>query len=125
MSVEVRVNPGALDRLLRRRGGPAERRLRAKTRRVADIAAAQAPGSMGDYVDWRVEEGRRGLQGVITCDHPAVFYVLDGTPPHIIRARRAKYLRFEVGGQVLFRKMVRHPGTDPNDFMGRALRLGR
>jgi hypothetical protein len=92
---------------------------------VADLAAAGAPGSMGDYVDWRVEEGRRGLQGVVTCDHPAVFYVLDGTRPHLIRARRAKFLRFEVGGQVLYRKVVRHPGTDPNDFMGRALRLGR
>lgn len=125
MSVTVTVNPGAITRLLRRRGGPAERRLRERTRQVAGIAAAGAPGSMGSYVDWRVEEGPRGLQGVVTCDHPAVFYVLDGTRPHIIRARRAKYLRFEVGGQVMFRKMVRHPGTDPNDFMGRALRLGR
>jgi hypothetical protein len=121
----VTVDPSVIARLLRRRGGPAERRLRDKTRRVADIAAAGAPGSMGDYVDWRVEEGPRGLQGVVTCDHPAVFYVLDGTRPHIIRPRRAKALRFEVGGGVVFAKRVRHPGTRANDFMGRALRLGR
>ncbi|MGV2914540.1 hypothetical protein [Streptomyces alfalfae] len=125
MSVSVTVDPSVIARLLRRRGGPVERRLREKTRRVADLAAAGAPGSMGSYVDWRVEDGPRGLQGVVTCDHPAVFYVLDGTRPHLIRARRGKALRFTAGGQVLFRRVVRHPGTDANDFMGRALRLGR
>jgi hypothetical protein len=125
MSVSVTVDPGVIARILRRRGGVAERRLRAKTRRVASIAAAEAPGSMGAHVDWRVEAGPRGLRGVITCDHPAVHFVLRGTRPHIIRPRRAKALRFEVGGGVVFAKVVRHPGTRANDFMGRALRLGR
>jgi hypothetical protein len=125
MSVSVTVDPGVIARMLRRRGGVAERRLRARTRRVADIAAAEAPGSMGSYVDWRVEEGPRGLQGVITCDHHAVHYVLQGTRPHLIRARRARFLRFEVGGQVMFRKVVHHPGTRANPFLQRALRLGR
>ncbi|AIV35622.1 hypothetical protein [Streptomyces sp. CCM_MD2014] len=125
MSVQVRVNPGALARLLRLRNGPVERRLREKTRKVAGIAAREAPGSMGDYVDWDVVESRRGLQGVITCDHPAVRFVLDGTPPHLIRPRRRTYLRFQVGGRVVYTKLVRHPGTDANNFLERALRAGR
>ncbi|MFD0208946.1 hypothetical protein ACFVH9_07400 [Streptomyces hirsutus] len=125
MSVDVRIDQGRLSRLLRMRGGIVERRLAARTRRAADIARAEAPGSMGRYVDWHIEEGPRGLQGVITCDHPATRYVLDGTRPHVIRPRRAKALRFEAGGEVVFAAYARHPGTRPNNFLGRALRMGR
>jgi hypothetical protein len=88
-----------------------------RTERVARIAQDEAPGSMGQYIDWQVTEGPRGLQGVITCDHPAVRFVIDGTRPHLIRPRRAKALRFQVGGDVVF--------TRPNPFLQRALRLGR
>jgi hypothetical protein len=125
VSVEVRVNPAALERLLRRRGGPAYQDVKQRTRRVAGLAQAQAPGSMGSYVDWRMESGPSGPRGVVTCDHPAVRFVLDGTKAHLIRPRRAKALRFEVGGRTTFAKLVRHPGTKANDFMGRALREGR
>lgn len=34
------------------------------------------------------------------------------TPPHIIRPRRAKVLRFEKNGRVIFAKSVQHPGSD-------------
>lgn len=125
MSVEITVEPGRLLRLIRARGGIAHRRMSARTQRVAEIAAAEAPGRMGQYIDWKVTEGPRGLQGVIVCDHPAVRFVLDGTRPHLIRPRRAKALRFEVGGEVVFTRLVRHPGTRPNPFLQRALRLGR
>ncbi|WP_327345999.1 hypothetical protein [Streptomyces europaeiscabiei] len=125
MSVEVRIDQGRLSRLLRIRGGRVERKLRERTERVARIAEREAPGSMGRYISWKVENGPNGLQGVIVCDHHAVRFVLDGTRPHIIRPRRAKALRFDVGGETVFASVVRHPGTRPNNFMGRALRLGR
>ncbi|WP_319646507.1 hypothetical protein [Streptomyces stelliscabiei] len=51
--------------------------------------------------------------------------MLDGTRPHTIRPRRAKALRFEAGGQAMFAAYARHPGTRPNNFMARALRVGR
>jgi hypothetical protein len=123
--VEVRLDQGRLSRFLRLRGGIVERRLARRTSRVAGIACDLAPGSMGDYVDWHIEEGPHGLEGVITCDHPATRFVLDGTRPHIIRPRRKKALRFEVDGQVVFSSIVRHPGTRANPFLQRALRLGR
>ncbi|MDX3237209.1 hypothetical protein PV392_16325 [Streptomyces sp. ME03-5709C] len=125
MSVEVRIDQGRLARLLRARGGIAERKLRQRTRRVASIAEREAPGSMGDDVSWRIEAGPRGLQGVVTCSHPAVRFVLDGTRPHLIRPRRAKALRFEVGGRTVYAKLVRHPGTRANNFLRRALEQGR
>ncbi|MFI9026299.1 hypothetical protein [Streptomyces sp. NPDC053560] len=125
MSVEVRLDQGRLARMLRARGGLAERALARRTGRVADIARREAPGSMGAYIDWKVVSEPTGLRGVITCDHPAVNYVLEGTRPHIIRPRRKKALRFDVGGQTVFAKVVHHPGTKPNNFLGRALRAGR
>ncbi|MGW2640062.1 hypothetical protein [Streptomyces sp. NPDC001348] len=126
MSVDVRVEPGRIARLLRMRGGRVERKLRERTARVARIAEAEAPGSMGRYISWDITQGPRGLEGVITCDHPAVNYVLNGTRPHLIRPRRRNgVLRFEVDGSVVFTRLVRHPGTRANPFLQRALRLGR
>ncbi|MFJ7586956.1 hypothetical protein ACIQZO_06090 [Streptomyces sp. NPDC097617] len=101
------------------------RRLAERTQRTARIAEREAPGSMGRYISWKIENGPQGLQGVIVCDHPATRFVLDGTRPHIIRPRRAKVLRFEIRGREVFAAYVRHPGTRPNDFLGRALREGR
>ncbi|MFF1964315.1 hypothetical protein ACFVW5_11985 [Streptomyces sp. NPDC058232] len=109
MSVEVRIDSGKISRLMRLRGGRTARKLAERTQKVARIAEREAPGSMGRYV----------------CDHPAVRFLLDGARPHIIRPRRAKALRFEVGGRVVYAAYVRHPGTKPNNFLKRALREGR
>jgi hypothetical protein len=125
MAVEVRIDTAALSRMLRARGGPVERALRAKTDHVESIAKREAPGSMPDFIDSRIESTRTGLQGVITSSHPATNLVLKGTRAHIIRPRRRKALRFEVAAQVVFAKIVHHPGTKANDFLGRALREGR
>lgn len=39
-----------------------------------------------------------------------------GTRPHIIRARRRQFLRFVVGGRVVYARKVNHPGTRPYKF---------
>lgn len=49
-------------------------------------------------------------------------FVRGGTRPHKIRAVRAKALRFEIGGMIVFAKEVNHPGTKPNPYHVRALR---
>jgi hypothetical protein len=49
-------------------------------------------------------------------------FVIGGTRPHIIRARRAKALHFQMDGRDIFAKSVQHPGTRPNNFIGRAAR---
>ena len=43
-----------------------------------------------------------------------------GTDAHRITASRARALRFAMGGSVLFRKSVNHPGTKPDDYLDRA-----
>lgn len=126
MSVEVRIDPGKIARTLRLRGGRTARKLAERTRRTAQIAEREAPGSMGRYVSWKVVDGPRGLQGVIVCDHPATRFVLDGTRSHLIRPRKkGGVLRFEVRGRVVYSAYARHPGTRPNNFLARALREGK
>ncbi len=124
MSVRVTVDPGRIARALRLRNGVVARRLAERTERTARIAEREAPGSMGRYVTWRVQDGPRGLQGVIECNHPAVRYVLEGTRPHLIRPRRAKALRFEVRGRVVYSAYARHPGTRANNVLVRGTQTG-
>ncbi|MFE7530877.1 hypothetical protein ACFU7Y_34960 [Kitasatospora sp. NPDC057542] len=73
----------------------------------------------------RIESTSSGLQGAIVSAHQATRFVLDGTRPHIIRPRNRRALRFEVAAQVVYARLVHHPGTRPNNFLGRALREGR
>lgn len=48
-------------------------------------------------------------------------YVHDGTRPHEIVPRRAKALRFEIGGRVIFAKRVMHPGYIGNPYLASAV----
>lgn len=50
-------------------------------------------------------------------DAPYAQWIEAGSRAHEIKARRAKFLRFEQNGQVVFRKRVFHPGTKPARFM--------
>lgn len=63
------------------------------------------------------------LRGSVTVgsDLEYAAAVNDGTRPHVIRPRRAKVLRFSVGGQVVFARLVNHPGTKGTKFLDKAL----
>lgn len=70
----------------------------------------------------------------VTTSNKIYAYVDKGTKPHIIRAKRAKYLRFQSGyrakttprkirsrnggksGGYLYRKSVKHPGLTAREF---------
>lgn len=45
-----------------------------------------------------------------------------GSRPHVIRPRKARALRFTIGGRVVFAKSVRHPGTKGSKALASALR---
>lgn len=47
-------------------------------------------------------------------------FVDEGTAPHEIRPRRGAFLRFQIGGQAIFARAVKHPGTKAYNFSGDA-----
>jgi hypothetical protein len=126
MAVKVTIDRTRLERFLRLPGGVVERNLRRRANRVADRARqlGAAHGSMGEYVEDPIIEGTgRGLTAEVVCSHPAARYVIFGTRPHIIRARRpGGRLRFEVEGSVLYRRQVMHPGYEGDNFLAEAMR---
>jgi hypothetical protein len=122
VSVHVDIDPTLIERALRRPGGIGERLLRRRAERVAARARELAPGTMADHITTRVEDTGQGLAAYVISEHLATQYVIYGTRPHIIRPRRARALRFRVGGRTVYAAYVHHPGTRPNDFLGRALR---
>jgi len=126
MPVTVTINQGALARFLHARGGLARRSLERRTEAVADEARRTAPGSMSEAITTRYDETSRGLTGHVVLTHRAAVYVTKGTPRHFIRPRRAKALRFQArSGDLVFAKLVDHPGNKPNPFMQEALRAAR
>jgi hypothetical protein len=44
------------------------------------------------------------------------YWVREGTPPHDIFPRYKKALRFDIDGDIIFAKHVRHPGTKKNPY---------
>lgn len=50
------------------------------------------------------------------------WWAITGTKKHIIRPVRAKFLRFQANGNIVFSLLVHHPGTRPNRKAKTALR---
>lgn len=96
---------------------------------VAQEAHSRAPRDTGalersiDAVPVRGSFLGGTLEGGVQADAPHALAVEDGSVPHEIRARNARFLRFTQGGQLRFARVVRHPGTAPMPFMGPALEV--
>lgn len=118
----IRLDRAALNRTFsatsRREGEIAARQVVARAKILAPVDTGRLRASI------RVE--RRSFFGLrqrwtIGSDVEYAPMVNDGTRPHIIRPRRAKALKFKVGGKVVFARIVHHPGTRANPFLDRAL----
>ena len=48
---------------------------------------------------------------------PYFLYFIERTSPHEIRPRFSPVLRFQSGTDVVFTKLVNHPGTKPSDLL--------
>ena len=80
------------------------------------------PKQTGDTANgWRVliESNKVYLVNIRFGD--IVKFLEDGTKPHVIRPRRAKALRFELGDKIVFAKKVHHPGIKARKFIQKTL----
>lgn len=67
-------------------------------------------GNLRDSISVR-SQGDSIVIGPDMGQAPYAGYVEFGTAPHEIRPRSAKALRFTIGSQVVFARVVHHPGT--------------
>ncbi|MDN5931176.1 MAG: hypothetical protein L0I24_08950 [Pseudonocardia sp.] len=122
-----RPNDSAIRALIRRSGDLDARSARVLTaaRQQVGVASGTLLASLrrefgedgnGAYVD--IVAGVDGLTPYALLHH-------EGTPPHVIRPRRRRALRFIAGGQVVFSQKVNHPGTAPNRYLTDSLRAAR
>jgi hypothetical protein len=96
-------------------------------RAAVDATEASAKGSklFKDQTGGTREsiQGRvTGFSGFVRAEG-AMRFLENGTAPHLIVAHGGT-LRFSVGGQTIFRKMVRHPGTHARPVMHEARERG-
>lgn len=124
------VRRGLFARLADVARGAQRAALRRVFRRAVTVAAEESPVGKGEgrgprFRDaWAVEttDTHGGAEGELINRARHAPYVIYPTRPHIIRARRARALRFSAGGAVLYRRQVFHPGTKGNPVAMRTLR---
>jgi hypothetical protein len=124
VSTSFDLHRTAIERMLRLPGGLVYRNMERRMLRAEAAVRRAAPGSMGDgqNITSQIRRGPGGdFQGVINSRHPATLYVIGGTRPHVIRPVRARALKFTVGSQTVYAKIVMHPGTQPNNFLREGL----
>ena len=80
-----------------------------------------ATGSLKDATESKLIRTAGGALVRIYSTKKTAEFIENGTAAHAIVARRAKMLRFVVGGQVVFRRRVWHPGTRSYLFMRNAV----
>lgn len=132
--VEVIIHEAAFNRVFRSERGEVGRWLRRKAGMIetlAQITVGVDSGALlrsidtmltrhpsGDLMARVGANPRERITGYALIHH-------EGSKPHVIRARNAKYLRFpnrRTGQGWVFAKEVFHPGTAPNPYLTRFLR---
>lgn len=99
-------------------------RLETPIRRLVEESADFAEKTMKEKAPVKTGKLRRSIrkrvgrfEAEIGPTVPYAVYVEYGARPHTIRSVRAKALRFEADGTVVFTQLVRHPGTKPQHFI--------
>lgn len=100
------------------------RKMASWQRQTATQARVDVPVRTG-HLGRSIREGEvrvvgRNVHGSVRADADYAVYVHQGTRPHVIRPRRAKVLRFPVGGRTVFARSVNHPGTRARPFLRNA-----
>lgn len=93
------------------------RRIVSNARGRVKVRSGELRDSIGSSLSTTASSVR--LEAFATARHAR--FVHDGTRPHVIRARNARALRFQVGGRTVFARQVQHPGTKATNFLSAAV----
>lgn len=94
------------------------------TRKVLNRSRVLTPvrhGHLRASQTMRMKVGRNYVRGTVKTNLKYALPVHEGQKPHIIRARRVSTLRFVWHGQVVYRKLVHHPGAKGRPFLRTAV----
>ena len=113
MAVSVSIDRSAFDRLVGNRAGNALMRRRAEriAKRARELSARNGSIPAGIVVGPVV-----GNKVSVISTNPNTLFVHNGTRPHKILPRTRQFLRFTVGGRVVYARAVSHPGYKGNPF---------
>jgi hypothetical protein len=101
--------------------------LKGQGRRFVSFAQDEAPKRTGVFASkifYRTFSRGDVEELNVFTPQPLGKWITEGTRPHVIRVKRARFLRFywPKVGRVVYFKSVNHPGTKANPFMSRAYR---
>lgn len=90
--------------------------------RGADPRRQSSAGKYRDELEGEIEPYSGGVRLKVMGAAPLTDWIIEGTSAHEIVAVRAGTLMFyATSGGIMFRRIVHHPGTQPNPFYERAL----
>jgi hypothetical protein len=95
-------------------------RIRRTTRRILNRSTILCPVDTGRLrASGRMDMGMgpKGPKGTVSYPVQYAAAVHDGSSPHVIKARKAKVLRFRVGGRTVYARQVMHPGSAGRPFL--------
>ena len=90
--------------------------LRKFAEKAVELAQSRAPKRTG-YLASQISSVVDKNAVTVSAKAPYSAYVEFGSKPHLIEPRRARALRFEVDGGVVYSKRVHHPGTQPQPYL--------
>lgn len=88
--------------------------------RVTVMAKAQVgvdTGALRSSITYTVKTVPGGFLATITAHDNKALMHHQGTKAHIITPRKGQALRFKHHGKIVYARIVRHPGTKPNNFL--------
>lgn len=92
-------------------------------RKIINQATVDCPvgtGNLRNHHRMRISDESTTVKGSVFNDAEYAAAVERGSSPHTIRARPGGVLRFTIGGETIFARSVRHPGTPPRPWLRQA-----
>lgn len=125
VKVRIKSSPNVFKRMKRRFPNETRRALEdvaIYAVRRAKMYAPKSKGEGGGTLQRNIRKRRvSAYQWLLAAETSYALFVEKGVKPHPIIANRARLLRFEVNGQVFYRRKVKHPGFKGRRFMQRAI----
>lgn len=119
-SINVRFNEPAMDHLLNEASGDVGRHLEViglKVQAGAKLLVKRRTGRLARSIYLNHARDARGQYIQVGSNVRYAFVVHEGDRPHIITAHAGRVLRFQVGGRIVYARLVHHPGSTGRKYL--------